>query len=297
MNMGLVESTGRHTAFDASVVFHEFMHGVTNRLVGGPLNTQALQEPQSKAMGEGWGDYLACVLTKRETVGTWVTGKPNGIRSHPYDTSTTRVTYGQIGQGSYTVPHRVGEIWCAALLEMNRNLNTRLGTPRGQRLGLQLVVDALKIAPANPNMLEMRDSILTALGHKRDTAGGLNAADHAQAVSGISAAFAKFGMGVKAASNGAKLFEVVGDFSVPGGAVLTPSGGAPDNSGGGPRPTKPSPGTGGAATVQVQESRTVAIPDGDPAGVSSILRVDEGAPIKGLTVHSTSCTNTSPTCG
>src|SRR6185436_967023 len=35
MNMGLVSSTNRHTAFDSSVVFPEFTHGVTNRLVGG----------------------------------------------------------------------------------------------------------------------------------------------------------------------------------------------------------------------------------------------------------------------
>jgi extracellular elastinolytic metalloproteinase len=36
MNMGLVAHTNRHTALDSTVVFHEFMHGVTNRLVGGP---------------------------------------------------------------------------------------------------------------------------------------------------------------------------------------------------------------------------------------------------------------------
>ena len=60
MNMGLVTSTNRHTSFDSDVVFHEFMHGVTNRLVGGPLNTDALEEPQSGGMGEGWGDYIAC---------------------------------------------------------------------------------------------------------------------------------------------------------------------------------------------------------------------------------------------
>jgi hypothetical protein len=38
MNMGLLTSTNRHTAFDSTVVFHEFTHGVSNRLVGGPMN-------------------------------------------------------------------------------------------------------------------------------------------------------------------------------------------------------------------------------------------------------------------
>ncbi|HEX2014771.1 MAG TPA: M36 family metallopeptidase, partial [Nitrososphaera sp.] len=62
MNMGLVESTNRHTAFDSTVVFHEFTHGVTNRLVGGPMNDHALEAPQSGGMGEGWSDYFACTI-------------------------------------------------------------------------------------------------------------------------------------------------------------------------------------------------------------------------------------------
>ena len=53
MNMGLVTDTNRHTALDAGVVIHEFSHGVTSRLVGGPLNNHALDAPQSGAMGEG----------------------------------------------------------------------------------------------------------------------------------------------------------------------------------------------------------------------------------------------------
>ena len=69
MKMGLVTSTNRHTAFDSTVVFHEFMHGVTNRLVGGPLNVRALDAPQSGGMGEGWGDYVACTITGRTVVG------------------------------------------------------------------------------------------------------------------------------------------------------------------------------------------------------------------------------------
>ncbi|MBD2385520.1 M36 family metallopeptidase [Cylindrospermum sp. FACHB-282] len=60
MNMGLVAPSSRHTAFDADVVFHEFAHGVTNRLVGGRMNSpQGLQQPQSRGMGEGWSDYFA----------------------------------------------------------------------------------------------------------------------------------------------------------------------------------------------------------------------------------------------
>jgi len=47
MNMGLVTSTNRHTAFDSSVVFHEFTHGIINRLVAGGSNPHALESIQS----------------------------------------------------------------------------------------------------------------------------------------------------------------------------------------------------------------------------------------------------------
>jgi extracellular elastinolytic metalloproteinase len=36
------------------VVFHEFTHGVTNRLVGGRLDQNSLSQDQSGGMGAGW---------------------------------------------------------------------------------------------------------------------------------------------------------------------------------------------------------------------------------------------------
>ena len=85
MNMGLVTSTSRHTAFDSTVVFHEFTHGVSNRLVGGPMNVHALDDPQSGGMGEGWSDYVACTINDVTVVGDWVVDDPGGIRGFPYD--------------------------------------------------------------------------------------------------------------------------------------------------------------------------------------------------------------------
>jgi extracellular elastinolytic metalloproteinase len=52
MNMGLVTSTSRHTALDSNVVFHEYTHGLTNRLVGGPADAHALDAIQSRSMGK-----------------------------------------------------------------------------------------------------------------------------------------------------------------------------------------------------------------------------------------------------
>jgi extracellular elastinolytic metalloproteinase len=84
MKLGLVTSTKRHTAFDSTVVFHEFTHGVTTRLVGGRKNRNTLNAPQSRGMGEGWSDYIACIINNTTVVGAWVFNKPGGIRGFPW---------------------------------------------------------------------------------------------------------------------------------------------------------------------------------------------------------------------
>ncbi|MCF6159182.1 MAG: hypothetical protein E3K32_11600 [wastewater metagenome] len=249
MNMGLVTSTNRHTAFDSSVVFHEFMHGVTNRLVGGPINVRALEAPQSAGMGEGWGDYIACTINKSTVVGSWVTGRPNGIRGFPYD-SNFPDTFADVGKGRYDEEHNIGEIWCATLMEMNRKIH-------GTALAVQLVVDALKLSPANPSFLDMRDAILAALDDK-NTAGQLSSSEYSAARNGIWSAFAKFGMGPNARSNGASLLGIVADFKTP-----------PDTTG---------------QNVRVGTEPNIAIPDNSPSGITSILTISQAGRIIKLAV-------------
>lgn len=251
MNMGLVSSTNRHTAFDSSVVFHEFMHGVTNRLVGGPMNVKALEGPQSEGMGEGWGDYIACTINNSTVVGAWVVNRPDGIRRFPYESNYPE-NFGNLGPG-YTDEHDIGEIWCATLIEMNRNI--------GNALGPQLVVDSLKIMPANPSFLDARDAIMQTLVDK-GTAGQLSPAELDTARNGVWAAFAKFGMGPNARSNGASLTGIVADFNVP---VPVP-------------PPAPAP------SVKIEGSPNLPIPDNRSAGITHVLSVTNSGRIKRLTV-------------
>ncbi|MEP6682126.1 MAG: M36 family metallopeptidase, partial [Parafilimonas sp.] len=42
---------------DAGVMSHEYTHGISNRLTGGPQNVSCLQNKEE--MGEGWSDYMA----------------------------------------------------------------------------------------------------------------------------------------------------------------------------------------------------------------------------------------------
>ena len=44
---------------DASIVYHEYTHGLSNRLVTDADGAGALNSPQAGAMGEGWSDWYA----------------------------------------------------------------------------------------------------------------------------------------------------------------------------------------------------------------------------------------------
>ena len=51
----------RDSDLDNGVIAHEYGHGISNRLTGGPANVTCLQNAEQ--MGEGWSDWFALVLT------------------------------------------------------------------------------------------------------------------------------------------------------------------------------------------------------------------------------------------
>lgn len=232
MNMGLVRSTGRHTANDADVVFHEFVHGVTNRLVGGIGDAQGLTEDQSVSMGEGWGDYFALSIinfsraSERFVTGTYVMNNNAGIRQRPYD-GRYPGTFGDIGKSAghvtgqgnedldYTEVHGVGEIWCAALMELTRKVSAALGDKnRGYQVTWQAVVDGLKLTPKNPSFLTARNAILGALAAMKQ-ANRLTASDYAKVQRAAWESFAKYGMGFGASCPNASLIGCRGSNTLP----------------------------------------------------------------------------------
>lgn len=220
MKMGLFSGTGNHSALDSDVVFHEYVHGVSNRLVGGRLNHLALQDPQSRGMGEGWSDYFAITFQNavrgvdRAVSGNWLTGRPNGIRGFPY-TDAFPDTYGAVGSGRYTGPHPIGEIWCAALMKATRDLNTSLGDrQRGFAIAWQSVVDGMRLSPANPSFLDARDAIVAAIGNLA-RGGMITAAERVDTLHSFWGAFAHFGMGANASSPSSGLTGIREDSTMP----------------------------------------------------------------------------------
>lgn len=212
MRLGVMPGSSRHTALDPDVVMHEFTHGVTERLVGGPMNWRALEKPQSVALGEGWSDYFALTIQnygrapeeQKVVFGDWVGNLPAGLRHSPYDDNFPK-GFGDVGSAPYNRAPECGEIWCAALMRMNRAIGAALGDlRRGHEIGWQVVVDGLMLVHPNPNFIQARDAILQALDSllEEDL---VSAADHLKINSAIWGAFAATGLGPNARSNGTSL--------------------------------------------------------------------------------------------
>ena len=195
---------------DNGVVCHEFGHGISNRLTGGPANSSCLQNAEQG--GEGWSDYIALMMTtnwataqvtdgaNKRPMGTYAFGETAtgaGIRNFPYSTDITinPLTYANLGVAPIgTEVHNTGEVWCMALWEMtwaliqqngiNPNLFNAAGTG-GNSIALKLVVEGMKLQPCSPGFIDARNAIMTA---DQNLYGGAHLCT-------IWAAFAKRGMG------------------------------------------------------------------------------------------------------
>ena len=165
---------------DNGIIIHEYGHGISNRLTGGPSNASCLGNAEQ--MGEGWSDYFGIVLTMKGTdtptqprgVGTYVMGQStsgNGIRPAPYTTDRTvnNFTYADLPDTSLTQPHGIGFVWCTILWDMTWKFVERYGFDANLKTGsggnaraLKLVTEGLKLQPCNPGFEDGRDAILKA---------------------------------------------------------------------------------------------------------------------------------------
>jgi len=201
---------------DNTIPTHEYTHGISNRLIGGPQNVSCLQN--NEQMGEGWSDWYALMMTQDwakasvtgnhiRFIGTYAAGFDTvylgGIRTYPYSTSFlyNPWTYDSLKkikpiQGSPD-EHTIGEIWTVMLWDMTWNLIKDYGISQnifnatgtgGNIIALKLVTQGLKLTKCSPGFVDARDGILNA-----DTAlfGGKYSKD-------IWAAFAKRGLGYSA---------------------------------------------------------------------------------------------------
>jgi len=134
---------------DSDIVFHEYGHGLTWRMIG------SMSGPMSGAIGEGMSDVLAVVLNGDDRVGEYSASDPKGIRSEPYATYSR--TYGDV-TGANGV-HFDGEVYGAIGWRL-RDLYTNAGLTPEQLL--RDLVQGMNFTPAAPNFQQMRDGILAA---------------------------------------------------------------------------------------------------------------------------------------
>ncbi len=236
MQMYLFTSTtpNRDGDLDNGIIVHEYGHGVSNRLTGGPANSSCLSNAEQG--GEGWSDYLALMLTTNwatatvndgglsRPMGTYALGQAPtavGIRTYPYSTNmaVNPWTYAMMAGTSGQV-HTIGQIWCVALWEMTwemiaqDGINPDLYNPAatgGNSAALKLVIEGMRLQPCSPGFIDARNAIL-----KADTI--FYGAKYSCA---IWKAFAKRGMG-KLASQGSSgsTTDQIADFTNNGSVTL-----------------------------------------------------------------------------
>jgi hypothetical protein len=70
--------------FDNGIIAHEYGHGISNRLTGGPANTSCLTNGEQ--MGEGWSDWFALMMQLKAGDNG---ASPRGIASFAVGQETT----------------------------------------------------------------------------------------------------------------------------------------------------------------------------------------------------------------
>jgi extracellular elastinolytic metalloproteinase len=218
---------------EADVVYHEYTHGLSNRLVVDANGVSTLNGPQPGAMGEAWSDWYAMDFLNNlgfqpdpqgagdVLVGRYVSENANLIRTQPLDCPVGAAASRcpgtpDVGSGGYTYGdfgriigqpevHADGEIWGETLWDLRKQL--------GSSLTENLVTRAMELSPANPSFLDMRNAILQA----DQVVNGGNAHDTIWQV------FAHRGMGYFAASIDGNDTHPIADTHLPPGPG-TPKG-------------------------------------------------------------------------
>ncbi len=174
--------------FDNGIIAHEYAHGISTRLTGGPQASDCLFNEEQ--MGEGWSDFFTLITTikpgdvaaQRRGIGTFVQRQGNdgrGIRRFPYSTNmeTNPETYSWValtpavtgGTPDQQFVHQKGEVWATTIWDLYWAMVEKYGfdadlnnTASGNGRAIQLVMDGLKLQPCNPGFVDGREAIILA---------------------------------------------------------------------------------------------------------------------------------------
>ncbi|RKP33954.1 Fungalysin metallopeptidase-domain-containing protein, partial [Dimargaris cristalligena] len=206
MYLWTVTNPQRDGDLESDIIIHEYGHGISNRLTGGPANANCLGWGESGGMGEGWSDFFSVVFRMKAThtasdnmlLGEYVMAG-RGIRRYPYSINqgTNPFSYASLNSISTYDPHTIGTVWASILYELYWNLLETLpfqpdlysASPNhGNTLALLLVVTGLKLQPCRPTFVTARNAIVQAE----------ELLTHGQNKCAVWRAFAKRGLGIDA---------------------------------------------------------------------------------------------------
>jgi hypothetical protein len=305
----------------ADVIFHEYTHGMSQRLVG---NATGLAAAQSGAMGEAWSDwyamdYLVDLGLQTDTaapgeawLGQYVTGVPgifggiSRIRHQAIDCPVGAsasvcpdyagvtagpggYTYGDLGHvGTINGVHDNGEIWSQTLWDLRNAL--------GSHDAEAVITGGMRLSPLNPSFLQERDAILQ------------SAQNLGIPIGPIWQVFAHRGMGYLAVDQGSNVYAGLDDFTVPAPvthistSVSDPGGNLGDGDGVAEpgetvivKPSLRNPlGTGSTAVTATMSSSTPGVVVGEPNATwpdfgTSVVTQEPSSPFTLTIPESQSC--------
>ncbi len=176
----------RDGSLDNSIIAHEYAHGITSRLVGGPSTASCLSAgfgnaaEEASGMSEGWSDFFGLITTvqpgdtgeKRRGIGTYANKEATngrGIRKYPYSTDMTINPYTYADIILEAEQYGTGTVWCTMLWDLYWAFSDVYGWDPdlyhgtgGNNIAIQLVMDGLKMQQCYPGFADARNAILAA---------------------------------------------------------------------------------------------------------------------------------------
>jgi extracellular elastinolytic metalloproteinase len=242
LQLGLFSGVGHvdaihdvNSADDASIVYHEYAHGLSDRLITNPSGNSVLTGVHGDAMAEGWSDWYALDFLDAE--GVLADGAAPDLRLGAYENLALRSqpldcpppphsspacpgTAGA-GPGGYTFddigdvasgpePHADGEIWAETLWQLRSAMVGAHGRAAGIARTRTLVTGAMMLlqgSGASPTFTDIRDLMLVVSDDPDDEAR-------------VWAVFASRGMGAGADADGPDDTTPTVDFDPPAEQAL-----------------------------------------------------------------------------
>jgi hypothetical protein len=170
-------------AFDASILYHEYTHGLSNRLVVDAQGNSTLNSIQAGSMGEAWSDWYAMdylvasglqpdsrAKDGQLRMGKYTLGDQFPFRTMALDCKVGSqvkscqdpitgdfggYTYGDFPQiGGAPEVHSSGEVWAQTLWDLREAV--------GHKVADTLVTRGMELSANDPSMLDMRNAIVQA---------------------------------------------------------------------------------------------------------------------------------------